>query len=68
MEAAAEVEVEAGGAGQGVGAGGGGREAGVLILRLPRSRRNSKRIGPTDAGQRNMTALFQRCGKTFVAQ
>ena len=65
--AAVEVGVEVGGAGRGVGAEGGGREAGVRILQLPRSRKSFKRIDPTDAGQRNMTPLFQRWAKTFNA-
>ena len=45
---------------QGAGAGEEGRGAEVLIPRLPGSRKNFKKIDPTDAGQRSMTSLFQR--------
>ena len=58
-----EVGVEVGGAGREVGAGGGGRGAGVQIPQLRGSRKSFKRIDQTDAGQRNMTPLFQRWGK-----
>ena len=62
VEAAAVAEAGAEGeeAERGAGAGEEGRGAEVLIPRLPGSRKNFKKIDPTDAGQRSMTSLFQR--------
>ena len=56
----AEVGAEGEEAERGAGAGEEGRGAEVLIPRLPGSRKNFKKIDPTDAGQRSMTSLFQR--------
>ena len=58
--AVAEAGVEGEEAEQGAGAGEEGRGAEVLIPQLPGSRKNFKKIDPTDAGQRSMTSLFQR--------
>ena len=60
VEAVAEVGAEGEEAERGAGAGEEGRGAEVLIPRLPGSRKNFKKIDPTDAGQRSMTSLFQR--------
>ena len=62
VEAAAVAEAGAEGeeAERGAGAGEEGRGAEVLIPQLPGSRKNFKKIDPTDAGQRSMTSLFQR--------
>ena len=59
-EGGAEVGAEGEEAERGAGAGEEGRGAEVLIPRLPGSRKNFKKIDPTDAGQRSMTSLFQR--------
>ena len=56
----AEVGAEGEEAERGAGAGEEGRGAEVLIPQLPGSRKNFKKIDPTDAGQRSMTSLFQR--------